>query len=153
MLLPLACLKRYFLKFYKYWVSVCDIIRFKRSASCGKVKCSISVHILRSPWAGWLNLTSHWGEKHQISALFEHYCFWETYKRTTGNKPWGKSFLDMLIKIRFAMWQIRKNKFWDHYVMFLNNCPFKSLDLRSEFETLIRFQLLTKFLNSRITTK
>ena len=49
MLLSLACLKRYFLKFYKYWVSLCDIIRVKRSASCGQVKYSI----LRSPWSWW----------------------------------------------------------------------------------------------------
>ena len=30
---------------------MCDIIRVKRSASCGKVKYSSSVHILRSPWS------------------------------------------------------------------------------------------------------
>jgi len=29
MLLPLSCLKRYFLKYYKYWVSLCSIIRIK----------------------------------------------------------------------------------------------------------------------------
>ena len=34
MLLSLACLKCIFLKFYKYWLSLCDIIRVKRSASC-----------------------------------------------------------------------------------------------------------------------
>ena len=38
-------------KFYKYWVSLCDIIRVKRSASCGQVKYSSSVHIWRSPWS------------------------------------------------------------------------------------------------------
>ena len=47
--------KGIFLKFYKYWVSLCDIIRVKRSASCGNVKYSSSVHILRSPWTIALN--------------------------------------------------------------------------------------------------
>ena len=32
MLLPLACLKMYFLKFYRDWVSLCSIIRVKNSA-------------------------------------------------------------------------------------------------------------------------
>ena len=32
-------------------MSLCDIIRVKRSASCGQVNYSSSVHILRSPWS------------------------------------------------------------------------------------------------------
>ena len=50
MLLPLACLNGISLKFYKYWGSFCDIIRIKRSASCGQVKYSSYAHLLRSPW-------------------------------------------------------------------------------------------------------
>ena len=57
MLLPLACQKGIFLKVYKYWVNLLDIIRVKMSASCGQVKYSSSVHILRSPWLR-LNHTS-----------------------------------------------------------------------------------------------
>ena len=41
-------------------MSVCDIIRVKRSASCGKVKYSSSVHILRSPWVNWC--AKIWGD-------------------------------------------------------------------------------------------
>ena len=40
-------------------MSLCDILRVKRSGSCGQVKYSSSVHILRSPCINEVELMSH----------------------------------------------------------------------------------------------
>ena len=46
---------------------MCDIIRVKRSASCGQVKYSSSVHIIRSPWS----ITNHSRLQVVISVFLE----------------------------------------------------------------------------------
>ena len=50
MLLPLAFLRRYFLKVYKDWVSFCSNIRVWNPppVEIGKMECS--VHLYSSPW-------------------------------------------------------------------------------------------------------
>ena len=50
MLLPLACLKGFFFKFYKVWVSLCIIIRVKSIPLSQKSQNPNSVHFYRHPW-------------------------------------------------------------------------------------------------------
>ena len=50
MLLPLACLKGFFFKFYKVWVSLCNIIRVKSIPLSQKSQNPNSVHFYRHPW-------------------------------------------------------------------------------------------------------
>ena len=56
-----TCQKRYFLKFYKYWVSLCDITRVKRAASY-EDRPNIAVLSIYngSPWLGIQSFIIFW---------------------------------------------------------------------------------------------
>ena len=69
----------------------------------------------------------------------------------------GKSFLDMPIKISFAIWQIRKSDVWDHFcIIFVTNCRSKYYNFASRCDSLktwINFQLQISYCKRILTTK